>query len=143
MAAILDDIKQVPLLHLCQDLYFLLFSDVFCHFRHFIVTNLPLWVRIPTGSWIFSREEAVQLAYVMSVVLLRCSLVPEIHCNVPVKLEGRHNIIIIIQFQYFCDVTTPKPHPRIKPQKTRLFYHFPFSYLTGREKGCSLNTDSK
>jgi hypothetical protein len=35
-------------------------------------------VRFPTGTWIFSCEEAVQLAYGMSMVLFRCPFVPEI-----------------------------------------------------------------
>jgi hypothetical protein len=42
---------------------------------YYYMVPSPLWVRIP---WIISCEEAIELAYGTSVVLLRCPFVPEI-----------------------------------------------------------------
>jgi hypothetical protein len=43
-----------------------------------LAPHLCGFVRIPTGTWILSCEEAIQLAYGTSVVLLRYPFVPEI-----------------------------------------------------------------
>jgi hypothetical protein len=52
----------------------------------------PLWVGSPTGTWILSCEEAIQLAYRISVVLLGCSFVPEImHGRAPEGLPPPPN----------------------------------------------------
>ena len=51
------------------------------------------WFESHQGRWILSCEEAIQIAYGTSVVLLRCLLVPEIiHGGVspPINLESSH-----------------------------------------------------
>jgi hypothetical protein len=66
-----------------------------------IVAMYVLWSFVPhrsgfeyrQGLWIISCEEAIQVAYGMLVVLLRCPFVPEIiHVRTPqpVKLESPH-----------------------------------------------------
>jgi hypothetical protein len=100
----------------------------------------PLWVRTRQGLWILSCEEAIQLAYGTSVVLLRYRFVPIINArkgtwglSPPVKLERRDMTYTVSMWR--------KTQNKQKQTKHVRFFGFSISYkFMNSGKTCSVGS---